>query len=146
MMKSFLVALACAFLAVVLYVSLIAVQALSGIGPFGSLSKLVSSGVDTPGFVDAWFAGASRFVQVNRWVMWPAALIVAAAAYGFWMRSRPLVGALIIALPAALAIGTLSRLVLVLGYCAYAIVVFCVVTAVTTLRRRPLPQNQEPMA
>jgi hypothetical protein len=139
MMKSFLVALACAFLAGALYVSLIAVQAVSGIGPFGSLSKLVSSGVDTPGFVDAWFAGAGRFVQVNRWVMWPAALIVAAAAYGFWMRSRALIGALIIALPAALAIGT-SRLVLVLGYCAYAIVVFCVAAAVTTLRRRSLPQ------
>jgi hypothetical protein len=100
-MRRVLVAFCFAIACVVLYGASIAMQALFGFGPFGSLAKLAAGGVDSPGLMDAWFSQASHFVQADRWLLWPCTVAITALAYGLLVRRHWSGATPIIALPGA---------------------------------------------
>lgn len=135
MLKRVLGAIAFSIAAVIAYIAIIAVQAILQIGPFGKLTTLAENPTQVD-FIDQWFSSSDQFVHFDRWLFWPLALLVASLVYVLLLRSRSVIAAFIIALPAALIAADGSSTTFAAMWIGYTAVVFVLCAAVETVRRR----------
>ena len=131
-----LVTVAFALCAVLFYMLILGVQALTGVGPFGGMADLAAAGpTDTPDFGERWFRASDTFFLINTFVFWPVAMGLAAFLLGRTTFADRLLSAITIPIPAALMSVSRSLPAAALIYLAYAVMVWSI-THFTMRRHR----------